>query len=85
MFIQVDHDTGISCFGAVKSALEQMEPGDHVTITGMAMGHRHIHVEVLRALIYTAREDLGRNFGTQVEPSGNGWSNVLLVVCTGYA
>ena len=85
MYIKVDHDTGQTCFDAVKAKLDHMHPGDHITIEGMAMGERVIHAEVVKALIHAAREDLSRNFRTQLEPIGDGWSLVLIVVCTGYA
>jgi hypothetical protein len=83
MFIQVDHITGISCFEAVVNVLLPMEPGDHITVDGMAMGDRIIHAEVVKALIHAARDSTMKNYRAQVEPSGDGWSNVMHVVCTG--
>ena len=85
MYIKVEHDTGQSYYDAVKDVLEPLTPGDHTTITGMSMGDRIIHAEVVKALIHTARSDTGRNYRTSLEPAGDGWSFVLVVVCTGYA
>ena len=84
MHIKVEHDIGQSCYDAVKGILEPLTPGDHITITGMSMGERVIHAEVVKALIHTARSDTGRNYRASLEPSGDGWSSVLVIVCTGY-
>ena len=85
MFIQVNHEDGISCFDAVRTMLNKMDVGDHIQITGMAMGDRKIHAEVLKALIHASRDYVRKNFRAQVEPTGDGWTNVMHVVCTGYA
>ena len=86
MFIQVDHESDQSCFDAVCDFLRDIHPGEFKTITGMAMGERVIHADVVRALIHTAR-DIGvhRNFRSDLVPDGRGWGNVLLVTCTGFA
>ena len=83
MFIQVDHDTGESCYAAVLSKLDTMNVGESIEITGMKMGGRVIHAEVVRALIHAAGNDTFLNYRTSMDEDGTGWGRVMHVTCTG--
>ena len=95
MFITTDYSKRYACYNAVLEVLETMGPGETVTIDGMSCEDRVIHLDVVRALIHTARKDTDRNFRTSVQEEGgevdDGWTKTtttirrLHVTCTGLA
>ena len=95
MFITTDYSKRSACYNAVLDVLKPMEPGETVTIDGMSCEDRVIHLEVVRALIHTARKDTDRNFRTSVQEEvsevDDGWTKAtttirrMYVTCTGMA
>ncbi len=95
MFITTDYSKRSACYNAVLDILLPMEPGETVTIDGMSCEDRVIQLDVVRALIHTARKDTDRNFRTslqeEVSEVDDGWTKTnttirrMHVTCTGFA
>lgn len=95
MFITTDYSKRYACYNAVLEVLKPMGPGETVTLDGMSCEDRIIHLDVVRALIHTARKDTDRNFRTSVQEDcseiDDGWTKTtttirrLHVTCTGMA
>lgn len=95
MFIATDYSKRSACYTAVLDVLNPMDAGETVTIDGMSCEGRVIHLDVVRALIHTARKDTGRNFRSstqeEIREVDDGWTKTtttirrLHVTCTGDA
>lgn len=93
MFIRADYTKKEACYTAVFRAIEHMEIGDTITIDGMMCEDRVVHLDVVKALIHTAGEELGRTFATSIEDqtteTDDGWTKSVVterklnVTCTG--
>jgi hypothetical protein len=85
MFIQVDHEDGRSALKGVADVFDGMRTGDSVTVTGMKMGERTIHIEVVKALIHVSREITGLNVRVVESDDVTGWGRELICIITGVA
>ena len=84
MFITTDYSKRSACYNAVLEVLNTMKPGETVTIDGMSCEDRVIHLDVVRALIHTARKDTGRNFRSSIQEDvrevDDGWTKTTTTI-----
>lgn len=93
MFIKADYTKKAACYTAVIRAVEHIEIGDTITIDCMMCEERVVHLDVVKALIHTAGEELGRTFATSTDEktteTDDGWTKSVVterklnVTCTG--